>query len=708
MPQRIGYVCPRCGVVHSAAKYQESMFCRECGSFLRKRDPHSTQLLEQIQVQGTKMVGRGKFFPYQDFRPFQQDAIDFAFNVIRNGEIGLLSSPCGTGKSISILTAFFKARDLDNSIGKLVVLTRTQNQLAIYCRELKRIKRYSGVSFDASIFRNKMEMCPHIRQSLRSTHLSYRDFLQYCRNLRDRAFGKTCDYYDRMYRGDKLSSHAHDSVNRIRRIGPLLPEEVYRIGAGARLCPYEITNVIAEHAQVIVGNYNYVLADRVRNSLFSRANLRLDHVNCIFDEAHSLPTYATSLLSQELSSTSVRVAQQEIETYGLEDFGFLASLHDRMLKLGKAVCKESGDNTEHVIDKREILDPMMQDLGKNIETLSETATDLSELGESIQFRRAQAGRNPVSFLHGCATFFTRWTTTADHCYARYIKVEPGRSGKRRAKLGIQCLDPALASDVINKVRSSILMSGTLWNTEYYIDVLGIQRGRTEISELPSPFPRKNRLILIDTSVTTKFERRNEAQWERIADHIQRVTKRISGRVAIYFPSYAIMHKIAARSPFSLATITEERDTNIADLLRFMKSHKDCVILGVARGKISEGVDMSEEGRTLLSAVIIVGLPYPKRTELQTALVEYFRERFGKKAMEYAVTTPCLNALAQSAGRLLRSPEDRGIILIMDERAAGRLKNKFPMDWKADMEAYQNIETVLKIVQDFASTCVRNT
>ncbi len=668
---------------------------------MRRRNLPSRMPLEHIQVQETEIAGRGKFFPYRDFRPFQQDAIDFAFNVIKEGKIGLLSSPCGTGKSISILTAFFKAKELDDSIGKLVVLTRTQNQLSIYCRELKRIKRYSRVNFAASIFRNKMEMCPHFRQSLRSTHLSYRDFLQYCRNLRGRVFGKTCNYYDRMYRGDKLSPHAHDSVREIRRIGPLLPEEVYRIGARARLCPYEITKILAQHSHVIVGNYNYVLAERIRNSLFSRSNMTLDHVNCVFDEAHSLPSYATNLLSQELSSTSVRMAQQEIETFGLEDFGFLGSLHDTMLKLGKIVYRRYGDNTEHVIDKREILDPMTQNLGVNVETLTETATDLSESGESIRFRRAETGRNPVSFLHSCATFFIRWATTVDDGYARYAKVEPGRNGKRRAKLGIQCLDPALASEVINSVRSSILMSGTLWNTEYYTDVLGIQRDRTEISELPSPFPRKNRIILVDTSVTTKFERRNEAQWKRIADHIQRVTKRINGRVAIYFPSYAIMHNVAARACFSQTTITEERDTRITDLMRFMKSNQDCVILGVARGKISEGVDMSDEGRTLLSAVIIVGLPYPKRTELQRELVEYFRRRFGRKAMEYAVTTPCLNALAQSAGRLLRSPEDKGVILIMDERAAGTLKNKFPIDWRADMQTHRNIEKVLEIVQNFA-------
>jgi len=108
------------------------------------------------------------------------------------------------------------------------------------------------------------------------------------------------------------------------------------------------------------------------------------------------------------------------------------------------------------------------------------------------------------------------------------------------------------------------------------------------------------------------------------------------------------------------------------------------------------------GRSLLSAVIAVGLPYPKRTELQAALVKYFREKFGNKAMEYANGIPCLNALAQSAGRLLRSPEDKGIIVMMDDRAAGRFKEKLPKDWREDMEAHYDIEKLSERIKNFTS------
>ncbi|MCW3994118.1 MAG: hypothetical protein NWE85_06115, partial [Candidatus Bathyarchaeota archaeon] len=306
MPRKIRYVCPRCGAVHSVEDYQNSLFCRECGSFLRKK--HVVVKQPSRQVQKKDKSGIERFFPYDDFRPFQRDAIDFVFNVIKNRKIGLLSSPCGTGKSISVLTAFFMAKELNDSVGRLIALTRTRNQLEIYCRELKRIKEYSGINFVASIFKSKMGMCPHVRENARFRNISYRGFLQYCRNLKGGAFGNTCEYYERTYKGRRLSWRAYNVVDKIKKTGPLLPDEVYETSVDERLCPYELTKVLAKYADIIVGNYNYILVDSVRNSIFGRAGIKVEDVNCIFDEAHSLPYYAAGILSDELSSTSVERA----------------------------------------------------------------------------------------------------------------------------------------------------------------------------------------------------------------------------------------------------------------------------------------------------------------------------------------------------------------------------------------------------------------
>jgi DNA excision repair protein ERCC-2 len=699
------YVCPRCGAVHSVDDYQKSLFCRECGSFLRKRRVVVRQPSRKVQKKAKS--GLERFFPYDGFRSFQRDAIDFTYNVIKNRRIGLLSSPCGTGKSISVLTAFFMAKESDDSVGRLLALTRTRNQLEIYCRELKRIKEHSGVNFAASVFKSKKGLCPHVRQNARLREISYSDFLQYCRNLKDGTFGKTCKYYERTCNGWKPSWRANRVVSKIKEVGPLLPDEVYEMSIDGGLCPYEITKILAKYADIIVGNYNYILVDSVRKSVFGRTGIKVEDVNCIFDEAHSLPYYAAGILSNELSSTSVGRALNEVETFGVDDYGFLDALHDTIAKLGQTVYNEFGFDVEHVVDMREIANPFSKRLKINADKMLDIISELSEIGEDIRYKRAETGRNPMSYLSRCADFLTDWVGIKGSSYARYVKVEVDRGKRRRVRLGIRCLDPALAASVINELRSAILMSGTLWHTDYYIDVLGIERNRCESVELPSPFPRVNRLIVVDESVTTKFERRGEAQWKRIADHLQRIIEQINGRVAVYFPSYAIMREVVKTSDFGLPLIVEERGTKIVDLLQFLKSHERCVVLGVARGKISEGVDMSIDGRSMLSAVIVVGLPYPKRTELQIVLLKYFTEKFGDKAMEYANGIPCLNALAQSAGRLLRSPEDKGIIVMMDGRAAGRFKQRIPKDWREDMTAHYNIEKIVEGIKHFTANNARD-
>ena len=592
------------------------------------------------------------------------------------------------------------AKELDDSIGRLLALTRTRNQLEIYCRELKRIKEYSGINFVASIFKSKRGMCPHVRENVRLRNVSYRGFLQYCRNLKDGAFGNTCSYYDKTCKGRRLSLRAYNVVDKIKKTGPLLPDEAYEISVNAGLCPYEVTKVLAKYADIIVGNYNYVLVDSIRNSIFGRAGIKVKDINCIFDEAHSLPHYAAGILSDELSSTSVTRAQREIEIFDIDDFGFLEALYEVLVKLGKRVHTDFGFDVEHVIGTHEVLKPLIERLKIEVEKLLEIISELSELGETIRYKRAEAGRNPISYLSRCADFLSGWVSVVGSSYARYMKVEVDRDKNHRVRLGIRCLDPALAASVINELRSAVLMSGTLWHTDYYVDVLGIKKNRCETIELPSPFPRENRLIVVDMSVTTKFEKRSEAQWKRIADHLERIIGQVNGRVAVYFPSYAIMHEVAKATNLDLPFILEERHTKIVDLLRFLKSNDQCVVFGVARGKISEGVDMSLNGRALLSAVIAVGLPYPKRTELQTVLVNYFTEKFGNRAMEYANGIPCLNALAQSAGRLLRSPEDKGIIVMMDGRAAGRFMEKLPKDWREDMKTHYDIEKLSERIKDF--------
>ncbi|MGB9676081.1 MAG: ATP-dependent DNA helicase [Candidatus Bathyarchaeales archaeon] len=690
------FVCRRCGEKYSVEEYQKSRFCTKCGTLLKRT---SSAVFEGTSAQDFEGLVR-EFFPYPNFRPFQLNAIKFSFNVFNSGKTGLLSSPCGTGKSISVLTAFLMAKSANNSIGRLLTLTRTKNQLEIYCRELKGIKEKCNISLAASVFKGKKEMCPHALENHRLKDISYRDFLHYCKSLKSGTFGETCRFYDRVYNAWKPSCLAQNVVNKIKSVGPLLPEEVYNICRDEELCPYEITRILTRYADIVIGNYNYILVDAIRGSVLGRAGIKTEKINCVFDEAHSLPYYAAGLMSDELSTTSVRRAQREIAYFGLEDYGFLETLHKVMVQFGKKVYRDYGLDVEHVIGREEFINALLKGLSVNADRISEIVSELADAGETVRLKRAEMGRNPVSYASRCTDFLSNFLGVAGSSYVRYVKVENLKNGRKRVRLGVKCLDPALAASVINDLRSAILMSGTLWHMEYYMDVLGIERSRCETMELPSPFPSENRLIIVDRAVTTKFEERNAEQWEKISAHLTRIASEVDGNMAVYFPSYEIMREILKIAKFDFPVIAEERRTKILDVLRFLKENRRCAVFGVARGKISEGVDMTIEGRSMLSAVVIVGLPYPKKTELQEALYKYFIEKFGEKAIEYANDIPCLNALAQSAGRLIRSPDDKGIIVIMDGRAAGNFRRKLPKDWRDEMKPHASLEKIIAEIRDF--------
>lgn len=349
-----------------------------------------------------------------------------------------------------------------------------------------------------------------------------------------------------------------------------LSDEVYNICLNEKLCPYEVTRILAKYADVVIGNYNYILVEVVRESVLGKAGIRVENVNCVFDEAHSLPYYAAGILSDELSLRSVARARKEVKAFEVNDSGFLDALHDVMIDLGKDTYKNYGPDVEHIIEAKALANALSGALGVDYESLIELIHELADKGEIVRQRRSEVGKSPVSYLSRCAKFLLNWIDVADSRYVRYVKVEVDREGKKHVRLGVRCLDPALSAEIINNLRSAILMSGTLWNPDYYIDVLGLERERCQSLELPNPFPPENRLIIVDKSVTTKFEKRGEIQWKKIADHLEKIMQEINGRVAVYFPSYEVMKEVSRIMSLNFSILIEDRDTKITDVINFLR------------------------------------------------------------------------------------------------------------------------------------------
>lgn len=639
-----------------------------------------------------------KYFPYSEFRGHQLEAIGFIFNVFTRGRIGLLSSPCGTGKSVSVLTAYLMAREIEE-VGKLFILTRTRNELEIYARELKTIAEKTGAVLRATLMVSRQEMCPLARGRMDVGRMDYRSFLTYCSRLKKNASGSLCTFYTEVFRDWRPSRKAMVFLEEtgVKRV--LTPEEVYEEASSRGMCPYELTRLAAAESDVIIGNYNHFLIDEARRSIFARGRMQMSSVNIVFDEAHSLPSAASGLLSDEVSTRTLLRAWKEAVEYGFEEKRFIRLFKAFMDRLGRNALKQVGVGENHVLEGEEasLFKALSLPGGKVLEILQK----MMDESERIVSMKMDSGKPPVSHLGRIAEFVQKWVSEDSEDTVRYARVEKDAGGRRIVRIGICSLDVSRATRSLNRVRSAVLMSGTLWDFNYYKDVLGLDEHRVVTLSLPSPFKRENRLILVDRAVTTKYELREEMVG-RIAERLERIIESVNGRVAVYFPSYELMERVSARIMISRPIIREDLKTRVRDVLRFLKDNDNCVAVGVARGKISEGVDLTSEGSSLLSAVVIVGLPYPKRSEMHEALLKYYEKKFGEKAFEYASTTPCIVALAQMAGRLIRSQQDRGVIVIMDSRIYGRLRDKLPPDWREDMQSHLRIENLAREISGFLS------
>ena len=642
------------------------------------------------------------FFPYPSFRRYQEEVISFALEVFLRRRIGLINAPCGIGKSIAVLTAYLMARKagLSGLEAKLMVLTRTKAQLEIYVREIRRIRDVLGMWLRAAVFASRQDMCPLKLDVESLAKVGYKDFLRACKQMRSRI-GALCPYYEATY-GEKLrlKSDARAAVRRALEMGATLPGELVPICKDLGVCAYEVVKNVARKADVLIGNYNYLLLTPVREAILWRFRADISGLNCVIDEAHNIDEWAVKVMSDEISSYSFRRAEKEAEEFGVQDRGLMTFMAEKVDEMGQETYKLHGLDHERLVDPDILSDMVMNKLGlMSHGALRRLLRYLEEEGDRIRLERAEKNQAPISFLGRCASFLKDFFSYRGQEFAHYSKAYELR-GDVRGRLGVRCLDPSMTASVLNELRSAILMSGTLWNPSYYVEVLGLDEDRVDFLSVPSPFPKENKLILVDKAVTTKYELRNEEEFDNIAKRLEALIRAIKGRVAIYFPSYDIMSAIAKRLNLDLPALVERRDTRVGDVLSFMRGHEACLLLGVARGKVSEGIDMSAGGRGLLSGVIIVGLPYPKKTGLQEALTAYFEKKFGRKGWHYANTIPCLNALAQAAGRLQRSEHDRGVVVIMDKRADGRFKRFLPRSWRADMMASDELNVLTAVIRDF--------
>jgi len=322
---------------------------------------------------------------------------------------------------------------------------------------------------------------------------------------------------------------------------------------------------------------------------------------------------------------------------------------------------------------------------------------MTEYDEFLQENQNIEGKDEVLQLYLDIRHFLNIYEIYNEKYLTYTDYD--EQGEFRIKL--LCMDPSEnLNRCLDRGKSAIFFSATLLPINYYKEQLG---GREEDYAVyaPSPFSPNNRLLMIGTDVSTKYTRRNESEYKKIYDYIYAFTKAKKGNYMVFFPSYQMLNSIVEIAEGNLEGLVIQK-SNMSELekenfLEEFTTEPDTTRIGfcVMGGIFSEGIDLKSD--RLIGAVIVgTGLPMVGN---ERELFKNYYDRINGRGFDYAYLYQGMNKVQQSAGRVIRTMEDKGAILLLDERFVQKqYTNLFPREWFPNIIV--NKESMLKELGKF--------
>jgi len=588
-------------------------------------------------------------FSHDVIRESQKQFVETTAKVLKNKEHLIAHAPTGLGKTAAALCpALEKAKDRDITI---FYLTSRHTQHKIVLETVKKVNERNNTNFTAVSLIGKKGMCA---QDVASMHSS--DFFEYCKSMVE---NDQCEFYTNA-RG-KENIIGRRVLEQLEQKTAMPAELVMARCVTERVCPYEMSLMLAEKAKVIVADYNYIFNPHIRDALFGKIKKKLDECIVIVDEGHNLPDRTRDMVTSRLSNKMMRLAVQEAKKYQIEIVTDLVEIQDVLNKLSDRL----DNNMERLVRKESLFEPL-----ENIKPVDELIAELEFAADVVRNEKKS------SHIGSIAHFLQEWKND-DEGFARYISRK-----NDMVILTYRCLDPSVVTKyVFDNCYSAIVMSGTLNPTDMYSDLLGlpdaIQRS------YPSPFPEENRLTLVIPKTTTKYAARSEAQFRQISEVTANIAKNIPGCVMLFFPSYQLRDSVSEyfHQDYDKPIFLERPGMGKEDKQRLLDKFASnkatgAALLGVAAGSFGEGVDLPG----IVKGVLVIGLPLG-RPDLETKqLTQYYDHKFGK-GMFYGYIMPAFTKCIQNAGRCIRSETDRGVMAFIDERYVwDGYRACFPEEW----------------------------
>jgi len=613
-------------------------------------------------------------FPFPQMRKHQDRMIEAVRSALEQQNNLLVSAPTGIGKTVAALYASLRFAVKHGLAVFFLTSKTTQQKIVADTLRLWNVEPGSQPQagsavpvFNGLILRSKEKICAND--------------VVFCHESR-------CRYAQAFFQ--KLEeSNAREAL---LGEGLITPERVYAAAVEAELCPFELSLELLRRVDVTVCDYNYIYDPAAfdRMEAIDRGRTIL-----IVDEAHNLYSRAREYFSPELRLSQIEELRESLRPLlGPNEEGQPQSMF-----VWEASESESRPPSQTFLAR---LDEFLERIRQLVSDLLESYPEACESGHAVVSLDRECFvelRGELDELMKRYLIYQRrsghvqdedrilqcFYSLSDFCQVvamdgeEFVHTLSTEGGSTRLK--IVCVDPARQLRKVNeRYRSVIAMSATLSPMEFYRDVLGFDRD-TELLALPSPFPRRNRKILIVPEVSTAYQQRAK-HFPRIARIVEEIVSIRPGNYFAFFPSFEFLKEVAR--------LVRLRDSELLIQDRIMPDHhrnalleklrepgKRHLVLAVQGGVFAEGVDYPGE---LAVGAIIVGPGLPKVSFEQELMRQFYEDAYSK-GFEYAYLYPGMNRVVQSAGRIVRSETDRGIIVLLDKRFGyENYARLLPRDW----------------------------
>lgn len=576
---------------------------------------------------------RGLEFPYP-YREGQRDLVVSVYKTISRKKRLFIQAPTGIGKTLS--TVFPAVKAIGEGKGEKLFYLTAKTITRTVAEEAFRILRGSGLIFSSVTVTAKEKLCPLEETECNPDHCPY-------------AKG----HFDRVNEAVFDILHLEQDITR---------EKILSYAERYQVCPFEYCLDISSWTDGIICDYNYVFDPNVRLKRYFAEGAKGEYLFLI-DEAHNLVSRAREMYSAAIRKEDVLETKRLIK-------GRSAKLERQLDKCNKVLLEM----------KRECED--WQILEDVTGLAAAVMSVFSEFETFLEDNQEFEGRDAVLDFYFCLRDFLGIYERLDDHYRIYAE----NHGTSSFQVRLFCVNPSgCLSECMAQGNSTILFSATLLPIRYYKTLLS---GSDEDYAVyaNSPFSEDNRLLMVGTDVSSRYTRRNEGEYRKVAAYIRETAKVREGNYMVFFPSYQYMEQVLGileeEEAFCHLLVQGQgmREEERAEFLEEFEKTRDgsLVALCVMGGVFSEGIDLKEER---LIGVIVVGTGLPMVCVEQEILKGYFDEE-EKRGFDFAYQYPGMNKVLQAAGRVIRTPKDRGVILLLDDRFLRReYQELFPREWE---------------------------